>query len=245
MVSFKEFISEGIEDKGILKAVFLAGSPGAGKSYTIGKISDGSIEPRIVNTDKFFEFLSNKIRVKLDTLAGAENAWSFASDKTKQLTTSSLSLYLNSMLPLIIDGTSSNPNNLLMRVGILESLGYDVAMVYVKTDLETAIKRVQGRDRKVPEEFITKVFNEMTESEDFYRSKFVNFVEINNNDGELTDAAISAAFKKMRSFYSADVKNPVGKRIIEQLRDGKQKYLVPAIIEKSELQKKLDMWYRK
>jgi dephospho-CoA kinase len=245
MVSFKEFISEGIEDKGILKAVFLAGSPGAGKSYTIGKISDGSIEPRIVNTDKFFEFLSNKIKVKLDTLSGAENAWSFASDKTKYLTTASLSQYLNSMLPLVIDGTSSNSNNLLMRVGILESLGYDVAMVYVKTDLETAIKRVQARDRKVPEEFITKVFNEMIESEEFYRGKFTHFVEINNNDGELTNDAIIAAFKKMRSFYSAPVKNPVGKRIVEQLRDGKQKYLVPSIIEKSELQKKLDMWYRK
>ena len=245
MLSFKEFIAESIEDKGILKAVFLAGSPGAGKSYTVSKIADGSIEPRIVNTDKFFEFLSSKAKQKLSTVEGADEAWEFMSDKTKHLTMSSLGQYLNSMLPLIIDGTSSNPNNLLMRVGILESLGYDVSMVYVKTDLDTAIKRVNSRNRKVPEEFIVKVFNEMQESEDFYKGKFSTFVEINNNDGELTDAAITAAFKKMRSFYTQDVKNPVGKRIVDQLRDEKQKYLIPSVIGKSELQKKLDMWYRK
>lgn len=244
MISFRDFIQESIEDKGKLKAVFLAGSPGSGKSYTVSKLSDGAISPRIVNTDKYFEFLSKKINAPLDTVNKAGNAWEFISDKTKHLTKTSLSHYLNGMLPLIIDGTSSNSNNLLMRVGILESLGYDVSMVYVKTDLETAIKRVQSRDRKVPEEFIRKTFDDMQKAEDFYRAKFGTFVEIPNGDGELTDEVLGKAFKKMKGFFESDVKNPVGKKIVEKVKESKEKYLIPTIVDKYELDKKVDMWYR-
>ena len=244
MISFKDFIREGIEDKGILKAVFLAGSPGAGKSYTVSKLSDGAIQPRIVNTDKYFEFLSKKINAKIDTVDKAGNAWEFISDKTKHLTKASLTQYLNGMLPLIIDGTSSNPNNLLMRVGILESLGYDVAMVYVKTDLDTAIKRVQSRERKVPEDFIRATYDEMQKSEDFYKSKFNTFIEVPNGDGELTDNVIQQSFKKMRGFFDASVKNPVGRQIVDKIRDNKEKYLIPTIVDKAELDKKVDIWYR-
>lgn len=245
MVSFKEFISESIEDRGILKVVFLAGTPGAGKSYTVEKINDGSIQPRIVNTDKSLEFLAKKLDAPLDTDEMASNVWEFMSDKTKIMTKKSLTHYVNGMLPLIIDGTSSNPNNLLMRVGILESLGYDVAMVYVKTDLETAIKRVNSRDRKVPEDFIKHVYDEMLKFEDFYKSKFNTFIEVNNNDGELDDKAIMNAYKKAKSFFSEPVKNPVGQNHIDNLKQKKQKYLSPEIITLAELDKKMDSWYRK
>ncbi len=245
MISFKDFISESVEDRGKLKAIFLAGTPGAGKSYTVEKINDGSIQPRIVNTDKSLEFLAKKFDAALDTDETASNVWEFMSDKTKLMTKKSLSQYVNGMLPLIIDGTSSNPNNLLMRVGILESLGYDVAMIYVKTDLDTAIKRVNARDRKVPEDFIRHVYDEMLKFEDFYKSKFNTFIEINNNDGELDDKAIMSAYKKSKSFFSEPVKNPVGQNNIEKLKQSKQKYLSPDIISISELEKKMDSWYRK
>lgn len=46
-----ELLTEGINDKGIFKCLFLAGSSASGKSYVLKKIKDGQIEPRIVNTD--------------------------------------------------------------------------------------------------------------------------------------------------------------------------------------------------
>lgn len=245
MISFKQYISESINDKGILKAVFLAGTPGAGKSYTIEKINDGSIQPRIVNTDKALEFLSKKFKLDLSDNDAASNAWEFISDKTKLLTKKSLANYLNGMLPLVIDGTSANPNNLAMRVGILKSLGYDVAMIYIKTDLETAKARVKARDRKVPDEFIEQVFNQMLEFEQHYKNEFSNFIEINNNDGELTNDAITAAYKKAKKFFSAPIENPIGRHVIEKLKQEKQEYLVPTMMELSDLDKKLDTWYRK
>ena len=35
---FEEFLSEGIHDPGILKAFFMAGGPGSGKSFVAGEL---------------------------------------------------------------------------------------------------------------------------------------------------------------------------------------------------------------
>ena len=58
--SFKQFIiNESINDKGILKAIFVVGLPGSGKSYTVQRLR-GTVSPVVVNTDKVAEFLSKK-----------------------------------------------------------------------------------------------------------------------------------------------------------------------------------------
>ena len=38
MVNLKQLLTEGVFDKGILKAVFMAGGPGSGKSYVAGEL---------------------------------------------------------------------------------------------------------------------------------------------------------------------------------------------------------------
>ena len=62
-MNFEEFLlNESINDKGILKAIFVVGLPGAGKSYTISNLK-GQISPKIVNTDATLEFLSKKTNI--------------------------------------------------------------------------------------------------------------------------------------------------------------------------------------
>ena len=61
-------ITEGINDKGIFKAVFMVGFPGAGKSFVITKIKSGEVEPRIVNTDKTIEFMSKTLGISPNEL---------------------------------------------------------------------------------------------------------------------------------------------------------------------------------
>ena len=245
MITFKTFISEGVEDKGIFKAIFLCGSPGAGKSYTIDKISDVYISPKIVNTDLTFEFLAKKAAHDLSNDLDAAEAWEKFGNKSKQITKERLKLFLGGALPLIIDGTSSNPNSLLMRVGVLESLGYDVGMIHINTDLKTAIERVQKRDRKVPEDFIKNVYDETQELAKYYKKKFDFFLTINNSEGELTDNVILEAYKKSKSFFTNEIYNPVGKKHFDMLKHFKEKMLVPGIIDKSELDKKIEVWYKK
>ena len=53
MISFNE-LQEGVYDPNILKAFFLAGGPGSGKSYVVRQTT-GGLGLKIVNSDKAFE----------------------------------------------------------------------------------------------------------------------------------------------------------------------------------------------
>lgn len=152
------------------------------------------------------------------------------------------------MLPLFIDGTSSDAGNILARSGMLESIGYDVGMIYVNTNLETAQKRAKERAEKigryVPDNFIKNVYEISEDNKEFFKSKFSFFKEINNNDGELTDDIILDAFKKIQNFYSSPLKNPTGKRTVEKMKINNFNYLVPDILETYQLKNKIINLYK-
>ena len=164
----EDTLQESVYDKGIFKAVFLGGIPGAGKSYTISKITDGSISPQIVNFDKYAEYLGKVLGIK-DVGGYVEKTFI---DKAKSMTISQLSLYINSMLPLFIDSTSNKINRAVYRDGVLKMFGYDTAMVWVDTPYETALKRIQQRERSVPEAFVKAVYDVQQENKEYYKSHF-------------------------------------------------------------------------
>jgi len=233
----QRFLSEGINDKGIFKACFMSGSSASGKSYVITKITSGSIQPRIVNTDKMTEYYM-QFKPSFD--------WQKHSSEIKHLTKKQLTNYLNSMLPLWIDGTSSDTSAVLRRKGILQSLGYDTAMIFIDTPVETAIERNRARGREVDREFLERSYKKTQQSKKYYASEFRTFTEILNGEGELTDKVVLGAYKKMNSFFGSDVKNPIGKDLIENMVQKGYKYLID--LEKYDikyLQKLVDSWYRK
>lgn len=244
MITFKEYImTESINDKGILKALFVVGIPGAGKSYTVSKLS-GTISPKIINTDRATEFLSKKYKMPSNSTTWKE----FFRDRTRPITSTALFNYLNSMLPLFVDGTSNDASNILARAGLLESIGYDVGMVFINVDLEVAVERAKDRgakiDRHVDEDFIRRVHHESEVNKEYFKGKFSFFREVSNNPGELDDAAINKIYKQVAGFYDEPVENPVGIRTLEKLREAKQSYLVPEVFEQADLQKKAKGWYR-
>jgi adenylate kinase len=243
MITFKQYVAESINDKGILKALFIVGIPGAGKSYTASQLK-GTISPKVVNTDKATEFLSKKLGIP----SNSETWKSVFRDRTRPITTGALSNYLNSMLPLFIDGTSNDVSNILGRAGILESIGYDVGMVFIDTDLEVAQERAKKRgaeiDRHVDADFIQKVHELSVKNKEYFKGKFGFFREISNNPGELDDAAIAKIFKQVSAFYNEPIENPVGQRTIEKLKEAKEAYLVPSVFDADDLKKKVAGWYR-
>ena len=235
----QKFLNEGINDKGIFKACFLAGHPGSGKGYTIKQIKSGSISPKIVNTDTFVEFY------------GPGHPWSEIGEKVKKLNKKQLALYLNSLLPLWIDGTSSNPSNLFRRSGILTSYGYDTSMIWVTADLETLLRRNRERweeDKKrlVDEDFIRESYEKLKKYKTFYKSHFKVFLEIDNNDGKFTDDLILKAYKKMSKFFNEPVKNMVGQDLIKEMKTNGYKYYtdIPRYDMKF-IKRLVDTWYIK
>ena len=54
MLTFQQFV-EGVNDPAIFKAIFLAGGPGSGKSFIVGKTGLTSMGYKVVNSDDAFE----------------------------------------------------------------------------------------------------------------------------------------------------------------------------------------------
>jgi predicted ABC-type ATPase len=232
-------VNESINDKGIFKACFMAGTPGAGKSYVITQIKSGSIQPKIVNSDTWTEFLK----------VHGNDSWDKFQDKVKILTQKQLVNYLDSILPLWVDGTSSSPPSVFRRQGILKSLGYDTAMVWVNTDLETAKRRAVEREEKIGRhvdvDFIEETYTKIAKLKTYYKGQFDLFVEVNNNDGELTDEVILSIYRKMDSFFSKPVENPIGVEKIAAMKEQKAKYLSDmSNYREGELGKLAEGWFR-
>jgi len=69
VVKLKDLLTEGVMDQGILKAVFLAGGPGSGKSFVAGeifgipkKVNVSAYGLKLVNQDKELDKNVKKIR---------------------------------------------------------------------------------------------------------------------------------------------------------------------------------------
>jgi len=229
MSRLESYLVEGINDKGILRAIFLAGNSGSGKSYTMSKIRSGSVDARIVNTDKIFEFLG------LSNVA-----------KSKILTVGQLNLYMDSMLPLIVDGTSTNSSTTLKRKAILETVGYKTGMIFVNCSLETSLQRAKDRGEKmgrnVPPEIVRKSYESMSKVKPIYKSAFDFYLEIDNNDGELTDEVILAAFKKAVGFFNSPL-TPKGQGVVDKMIEQGWKYLSDGVYDRTFIQELASNWY--
>ncbi len=236
-----QILQESINDVGKLKAVFVCGIPGAGKTYTTSQMQDGTVGARIVNSDKMYEFLGKQGRADVSD----PTSWRSVAETVKRTSSAQLQLYLNGMLPLFIDSTSADPSNILRRKGILESIGYDVGLVWVETDVETAVARAAERERQVPEQFIRDVHERAEHTKQYIFNAFQWKMVVRNNDGELTDAAIQAAYKSAQTFFRAPVSNPIGQNVLNNLSEERQKYLIPSVCSKEELSHYVMAWYKK
>lgn len=229
---------ESINDKGIFKAVFTAGIPGAGKSYTADKIVAGQVQPRVVNTDKSFAL--PQFAAKWDV------GWEDIEHRVKVTNRNQLVRYIDGLLPILVDGTSSSVPVTTRRSGILESFGYDVAMVWIDTPLEVALERARKRLRPVAEKYIREIYQTLSDPrfKEFHRERFHPFVEIDNSDGALTDAVLQKAGNTMAQFFESPPHNPIGQRYIEQMKENGWKYLHDGMISIEDITRMTAGWYR-
>ncbi len=233
-------LQESVNDRSVLKAIFVAGIPAAGKSYTVSQISDGAIPLRVVNTDHVIEFFHRKGLIDMRN----KNEQRAVLDQAKKTTKEQLYHWLNGTLPLVIDSTSSNEQNIIRRKGLLQSLGYDVAMVWVNVDVETAVSRAANRERTVDEAFIRRSHELAEENKEYFRANFNNFVEVDNNGGAIDASTLMKAVKSAASFLGSPLGNPTGKRLLQAMSQKQAKYLVPDIYEEQKLRGLVESWYK-
>ena len=175
-------LQEGVYDPNILKAFFLAGGPGSGKSYVIGRTT-GGLGMKIVNSDDAFEKLLKDAGLSLKMPPEEEEPRSAIRTHAKKLTAKRQANYIEGRLGLIIDGTGREFDRISKQARELEILGYDVYMIFVNTSIDVALQRNAKRARSVPTSIVTNSWKAVQNNIGKFSNFFKNgFIIVDNND---------------------------------------------------------------
>ena len=211
MKTFTE-LQEGVYDPNILKAFFMAGGPGSGKSYVV-KRTTGGLGLKIVNSDDVFEkYLLDAIGT-LDIREIDPEQRDRIRGRAKRVTAARQANYIEGRLGLIIDGTGKDFDKIKNQSTRLKQLGYDVHMIFVNTSLDTALAQNAKRPRKLPDSMVTQLWNDVQKNIGKFSQLFRrNFIVVDNNmAGEDVFAQV---FKQVMSLAKSKVQNPMGQKWI-------------------------------
>ena len=211
MKTFKE-LQEGVYDPNILKAFFLAGGPGSGKSYVVKRTS-GGLGMKIVDSDPAFEKLLKQAGLSLKMPDEEEKPRNVVRDRAKAITKKQQKNYVEGRLGLIIDGTGKDYDKIAKQATGLKQMGYDVHMIFVNTSLDTALQRNADRARSVQTSIVTNSWNAVQSNigkfSQFFRR---NFIVVDNNDAG--EDVFAKVYKQVMHLAKGKVQNPTGKQWI-------------------------------
>ena len=207
-------LQEGVYDPNILKAFFLAGGPGSGKSYVIGRTT-GGLGMKIVNSDDALEKLLKDAGLSLKMPPEEEGPRDVVRGRAKELTAKRKANYVEGRLGLIIDGTGREFDKISKQARELEILGYDVYMIFVNTSLDVALQRNEQRPRSVPTSIVTNSWKAVQNNIGKFSNFFKNgFIIVDNNDKD--EDMMKIVIKRVRSLATRKVQNNRGKAWISQ-----------------------------
>lgn len=231
-------ILEGVYDQNILKAVFMAGGPGSGKSYTAKIIFLADPETpvasatwsglKLVNSDPAFERNLKKAGTSpgdLATMSDEEFAkMTVGPDsprgRAKKTRDTAEGHYVDGRLGVVIDGTGDDFSKIARKKGEMESHGYDTMMIFVNTSLEVAQERNAARKRKLKPELVEEIWKDVQENMGSFQSLFggSNFVIVDNTKYGPVPGAVQ---KAISAFLRKPIENPIGKKWVKQELEAK------------------------
>jgi len=213
MQSLKVYILEGRNDPSIFHAIFMAGSPGAGKSHVANELALTTLGYKEINSDTQFErymkdaFLDTKFNPKQKFQRDVTRA------VAKRHTASKQRHAEIGRLGLVIDGTAKNVGKIGTQKKELEAKGYECAMVYVSTDVYAAIAADKQRDRSLGADMITSFHKSVTKNKDRYQKMFGKlFFEVDNSNWEKTPSITRPLYSKIAKWSKTMPKNKIAKQ---------------------------------
>ena len=223
MLSFSNYlkeeiieVEEGVNDPAIFKAVFLAGGPGSGKSFIVGKTGLQALGFKVVNSDDAFE----KAMTKAGLETTPDNIFSVKGQElrgaAKALTGVKQNMWLKGRLGLVIDGTGKDTDKLKKQAVTLKKLGYDVAMIFVNTDLATAQARNLKRKRTLPADEVEKYWTTVQKNIGAFQTYFgkQKFTVVDNSEGKDYVQETLRAYKEITKFTKNPPENSNAKKWI-------------------------------
>ena len=212
MIEFKSHfnIMEGVNDPAIFKAVFLAGGPGSGKSFIVGKTSLKALGFRLINSDDAFEKGLKKAGLTSDPDDIASAQGQAVRATAKSLTGKMLARSLEGRMGIVVDGTGKDYKKIKRQVDMVRKLGYGVHMIFVNTDLDTALKRNQMRPRSLPDDMVEKMWKDVQKNIGKFQALFRQRITIvDNSEGSDIDKATMNAYKMIQAWAKKPPENSI------------------------------------
>ena len=209
-------LDEGVNDPAIFKAVFLAGGPGSGKSFIVGKTGLVNIGMKLVNSDDEFERRLKKAGLDAGNPDDIYSPQGQAlRGKAKKTTANKQDMYIKGRLGLVLDGTGKDYNKIKKVRDQLIRIGYDTAMIFVNTNLETSLERNRKRARSLPDNEVEKMWQGVQDNMGKFQNLFgSDFTIVDNSEGADTPSATTSAYKKMVKFAKQSPKTRAAKNWI-------------------------------
>ena len=225
MLKFKQFLNEGVDDPAIFKAVFLAGGPGSGKSFIVGKTGLPVLGFKVVNSDDAFENAMKKAGKAMTPDEIFSDEGQEIRGRAKALTGKKQAMYITGRLGLVIDGTGKDFQKIVKQRKVLQDLGYDTAMIFVNTDLDTAIERDKNRDRSLGEKEVTKYWKSVQKNIGAFQTMFgkQKMLVVDNSTGKDFKKETLRAYRDIKKFIDREPDNPLAKKWIKQERAKKKR----------------------
>ena len=176
-----EFL-EGPHDPYQYKAIFFAGSPGAGKTYVARKLAGVFGGLKQVNMDIIFKHLMTKKNLSWKMPPEEEPEREKQRQRSKELVAKQQQSFADSGLGLLIDSTGRISTTVKRIKDELEDKGYETTMVFVTTDLETALRRNKERERTLPDKLIHQNFEVIEQRLGEYQRMFNDVLVIDNSE---------------------------------------------------------------
>jgi RNase adaptor protein for sRNA GlmZ degradation len=122
--------------------------------------------------------------------------------RSKELVTKQQQSYADSGLGLLIDSTGRIYETIEKIKNELESKGYETTMIFVNTDLQTALRRNKDRERTLPDKLIHKNFSVVEQNLGQFQRLFNDVHIINNSDSaqDTVPEQIAQVEKDIRKF---------------------------------------------
>jgi predicted kinase len=229
VITENESINEGINDPGILKAFFMAGGPGSGKSFVAnelfgfpkGQISSVSYATglKLVNNDNAFEKAMKNAGLdvgKLAQYAKDKKMWGEIvmplRNKAKNLTRRMQNNYIGGRLGQVIDGTGKDFDKIKGHRRLYQDMGYDTYMVFVNTSKEVALERNRMRERKLDDKMVEKMWEAVQQNLGKFQELFgTDKMIIVDNSSYDNDELLDQIEKEINKRLRKPVQNPIGK----------------------------------